>query len=488
MRPIKIPIIKYSLVLSLCWLCLKQVALAQNIEIVDIAPKSNLQRPNIILIVADDLGWGDVGFHGSPIQTPHIDQLAKEGLELDRFYVNPACTPSRAAILSGQYPGRAGLHRGVIRPNRKGGMPSEMLLLPEMLAEIGYEHRACLGKWHLGHSHVQYHPLNNGFTYFYGHYGGMVNYYTHKRKGQLDWHRNFDPCYDNGYATDLIGNEAVRFIEQRSPKESFFMYVAFNAPHTPLQSSRHYLEWYDYDPKKGIYSDTTGISPKDPRRTDWLGQGNTEKQTYSAMVSNMDDAIGRILEILERKKLTDQTLVIFISDNGGDVDWGANNLPYRGEKGQYYEGGIRVPAIIRWPEGGLKGGGQIDAVTGHIDIMPTIGQITGASTFAPQMIFDGESIYPLLLGDFAASQKERLFYLGEKAFCEGDWKLINGKELYYLVDDPYEKNDLAVKEPERLQAMQQKLKGLNKKINKKVKIDESYKVRKEWRMEGMEGF
>ncbi len=170
------------------------------------------KKPNIVILVADDLGWNDVGYHGSEIRTPRIDSLAKEGIGLDRFYVTPVCSPTRAGLMTGRYPHRYGLRDAVIPPWRDFGLAIDEECMPQLLARAGYTRRACIGKWHLGHSKKVYHPISRGFTHFYGHYNGAIDYFTHKRDGELDWHRNFDSNYDEGYATTLLADESVRFI------------------------------------------------------------------------------------------------------------------------------------------------------------------------------------------------------------------------------------------------------------------------------------
>ena len=168
--------------------------------------------PNIVLIVSDDQGWNDVGYHGSEVRTPHIDRLAREGVELDRFYACPVCTPTRAGLLTGRYAIRFGMQRAVNRPFLKTGIPASEVTLPETLADAGYVARAAIGKWHIGHYRRSHHPLSQGFTFFYGHYNGNIDYFTHHREGELDWHRDFEPSRDAGYSTDLIADEAAEFI------------------------------------------------------------------------------------------------------------------------------------------------------------------------------------------------------------------------------------------------------------------------------------
>jgi len=282
--------------------------------------------PNIVIVVADDLGWNDVGYHGSEIRTPRLDSLAREGVEFDRFYVCPICTPTRAGLMTGRYPHRFGLRDTVIPPWRDYGLSTDEACLPELLAEAGYKRRACIGKWHLGHSRRAYHPLSRGFTSFYGHYNGALDYFTHLREGELDWHRGFEASRDEGYSTTLLADEAVRFIEASDDAAPFLLYLPFNAPHAPLQAEPTALAEYGATNKPGR---------------------DAQRPTFSAMVTSLDTAIGRVLDSLEERGFTDNTLVWFFSDNGGEVKQGGNNKPLRGAKHTVWEGGVRVPAIVR---------------------------------------------------------------------------------------------------------------------------------------------
>ncbi|MEZ5367470.1 MAG: sulfatase-like hydrolase/transferase, partial [Bryobacterales bacterium] len=289
--------------------------------------------PNVVLIVSDDQGWNDVGFHGGEIRTPNLDRIASQGVELNRFYACPVCSPTRAGLATGRYPIRFGMQRAVCRPFLDVGVPPEEETVAEMLGRAGYAARGAVGKWHIGHSRLRYHPLRQGFTFFYGHYNGNIDYFTHMRDGELDWHRGFDSSYDEGYSTDLIADEAVRFIEEQAGGESpFFLYVPFNAPHAPLQVP---AKWLD----------------------DYASIGDKDRRTYAAMVAAMDAGVGRILEALDRTGVTNDTLVWFFSDNGGPGT--GDNTPLRAGKGTVYEGGVRVAAALRWP-GKVRAGGKVE--------------------------------------------------------------------------------------------------------------------------------
>lgn len=376
-------------------------------------PQGAKQKPNIIIILADDLGWGDVGYHGSDILTPHIDQLAREGVILNRYYVAPVCSPTRAGLLTGRYPDRFGLRQTVIPPWRDFGVDTAEVFLPEMLAVAGYNNRAILGKWHLGHSRKQYHPLQRGFTHFYGHYNGAIDYFTHKREGELDWHNDYEPSYDKGYATDLITEEAIRNIRDYTNSGSpFFLYLAYNAPHSPLQAKEEDLLKYDFDKNKPLFSDKKGYGEK--------GRGNTERQTYSAMVTCLDRNIGKIMKAIKENGIEENTLVIFHSDNGPAPREGGSSGVLRGAKFQEWEGGVRVPSVVKWPNG-FKGARQIDQVMGYVDVVPTILEIVGVQD-KPKRAFDGISMLPVLKGEKASI--DRHLYLGCGAVMDNYWKLV----------------------------------------------------------------
>ncbi len=433
------------------------------------------QLPNIVLLLADDLGWMDVGFHGSKIGTPNIDELAAKGISFDRFYVNSVCTPTRTAILTGNYPGRVGLRFSALSPNHKEGLPPATYTLAEMLRDAGYKNRACIGKWHLGHSHVKYHPLNHGFSYFYGHYGDMINYFTQMRRFERDWHRNYETCYDRGYSTDLIANEAVRFIEESAEEESpFFLYVPFNAPHTLLQAKEEDLLRNGFDPNQPLFKDKGSMF--------YYGKGNSKRQTYASMVSNMDQNIGHILQTLDRKGIRDNTIVIFLSDNGGDETNGALNKPLRAGKIAYYEGGVRVPAAIHWPAGGWTGGKRIDQVVGHVDLLPTLQEIVQSELPEGQLkTYDGQSLQNALYTEDLATAEDRHFYLAPNAIVSKDWKLIN-RELFHLKEDPYETKNVQTDYPDVYKKMLLMLDDLREDIEIKPQDDLSFKVQPEWKM------
>ena len=399
-------------------------------------------QPNIVLIVADDLGWNDVGFHGSDIQTPNLDRLASEGMELIRFYTAPVCSPTRAGLLSGRYPDRFNLRNYVYSPRHTGGLPPETETLPELLREAGYKRTAAFGKWHLGHSHIQYHPNNQGFDYFYGHYNGAIDYFTHKRDAELDWHRNNKPCFDTGYSTDLMEKEVIKFLNESDDYEPFFAYVAFNAPHSPMQAKEEDLKIYGYDPSIPEEDYPVGGSRSGESELDNYarqGRGNTLKQTYSGMVTALDRSIGNILHCLTEKNLAEKTIIWFLSDNGGAPKYGGNNTPLRGAKHTEWEGGIRVVSLLCWP-GKISAGTKNDRMIAYIDITPTLLKIAGSKH---QAGFDGINVWESIAGN---PLPKRYIFLGNTGIVSQEWKMNQG-ELFMIEQDMEEQNNIAQENP-----------------------------------------
>ena len=271
------------------------------------------ERPNIVIVLADDLGWGDVGFHGSEIKTPSLDALVGEGVELERFYTSPISTPTRAGLMTGRYPNRFGVRSAVIPPWREDGLDENEETMADMLARNGYKNRAIIGKWHLGHTKKVHYPMNRGFSHFYGHLNGAIDYFDLTREGELDWHNDWETCHDKGYSTELITQEAIRCIDAYEKEGPFMLYVAYNAPHTPLQAQEKDIK---------LYTDNfDSLTPKEQK-----------KATYSAMVSCMDRGIGAIVDALKKKGIMDNTFFIFFSDNGTAGVPGSSSGPLRGHK------------------------------------------------------------------------------------------------------------------------------------------------------------
>lgn len=397
--------------------------------------------PNIVHVIVDDLGWNDVGFHGSEIRTPVIDRLAAESLVLDRFYVTSICSPTRAGALTGRYPFRFGIWDGVISPKKRHGLPPSETTIPELLATAGYRQRALMGKWHLGLGSTMFHPLNHGFNEFYGHYNGAIDYFSRERSGQLDWHRNFESAHEEGYSTELLGDEAVRFICRQSADVPFYLLVAFNAPHSPIQSLREDLNAYGFDPETPLAPNTVaGIAMRE-NAADYgeRGRGNSVRQTFSAMTSAMDRNLGKILDALREEGFRENTIVVFHSDNGGIPKHGGDNRPLRGNKFTTWEGGTRVVSMIRYP--GRIEPGIYQGLACYLDLLPTLA--AAARVDYPADI-DGINLLP-----YVASRQvppERHLLLGEEAVVSQRWKLVDS-QLFDLRDDPYEKQDVSKDHP-----------------------------------------
>lgn len=358
--------------------------------------RSRPSAPNIILIVADDLGWGDVGWHGSKIRTPNLDRLAQEGVRLERFYSAARCSPTRYGLMTGELPIREGLMAGVIFPWHDTGIPAGKRTLPEALGATGYGERALVGKWHLGASRRAYHPMAQGFTSFYGIYGGAVDYFTRRTSGGgLDWTRDYQPVEEPGYTTELLSDEAVRIIERGGAARPYFLTLAYTAPHWPLQA-----------PDRDI-ADYSDVFAEEDRRK------------LAAMITLMDRGIGRVLAALERSGQANNTLVLFISDNGGELPSGGVNLPLRGAKGTGFEGGIRVPALMRWPDGGFVGGRSVEALFTYLDVKPTLLEIAGARADRG----DGESRLNALRANAAADNAERVLF-SHSGWGENEWTAV----------------------------------------------------------------
>ncbi|MEL6968541.1 MAG: sulfatase-like hydrolase/transferase [Bacteroidota bacterium] len=397
----------------------------------------SLIRPNILLIVADDLGWGDVGYLGSEISTPNIDALAEEGIRLDRFYTAPICSPTRAGLLTGRYPDRYGLRNNVVRPWLDFGLDTNETTLPEVLSMANYPNRGLIGKWHLGHSRQYYHPLARGYTYFYGHLNGAIDYFDKTREGERDWHENYTPNADKGYTTDLITAKALAKLEEyQAAAAPFFLHVAYNAPHSPLQAQPKYLRQVGYDPTQ-------------PRFMRGRGKGNTKRQTYAAMVANMDDGIGQLLDHLDSLNISENTLVFFMSDNGGTPYFGGDTGGLRGRKLTEWEGGVRCPAILRWPAK-FQGQRSIETPLAYIDLLPTLQNILGVRP-ADQKPLDGRDWSSVLLG--RQDTLDRTIYIGNGVVLAQRWKYFNHRytsqtlqlkksQLFSIDRDERERNNL----------------------------------------------
>jgi len=409
--------------------------------------KAKNNQPNILILLADDLGFGDVGFNGSDIKTPNIDRISSEGVRLNQFYSCPMCSPTRAGLMTGRYPLRFGLMRSVIPPHRDFGLSVNEETIADMLGKAGYNYRGIVGKWHLGHRRQEWLPVNRGFTHFEGCYNGAVDYLNRDRDGELDWHINNKPSKKDGYTTDLIGEAAIEFIKSVPQEEPFFLYVPFTAPHAPFQSK-------------------PGDMSKYPNR-----QGL--KKIYAGMVDCMDQNIGEILKSIEERGQLDNTFILFFSDNGGVLKVSSNG-ELRGAKLTPYQGGIRVAAAARWPAGGVIGGKVIEERMGYIDVFPTLMAIAKFNG-KPKNELDGLNVLPVMEG---AKLNDRNWFTYEDqsdvkienlAINNNEWKLVikrgapdsdNGtktNQLFRIAADPYEKIDLSVQNADKVEELTKEL-------------------------------
>jgi len=432
--------------------------------------------PNILLIVSDDQGYRDLGCFGSAeVKTPHLDRLAKGGVKLTSFYVAwPACTPSRGALLTGRYPQRNGIYDMIrneapdygykYKPGeyeatfeRIGGMDTREVLLPRVLKTAGYT-SGIFGKWDLG-VHKRFLPLARGFDDFYGFVNTGIDYYTHERYGVPAMYRNNSPTIaDKGkYCTGLFEREAVRFLKANH-KNPFFLYVPFNAPHgassldpiirSGAQAPEKFKKMYpalrsQAGTQPGTrYGKPATVLNRAARRLEFVGS-----------ITAMDAAIGKLLDLLDEYKIADNTIVIFFSDNGGGGS--ADNAPLRGRKGQMFEGGIRVPCIVRWP-GKIPAAATTDEFLTSMEIFPTLCAATGAAP-PKGMALDGFDMLPVLQGKMKSSRQEMFWQRRlDKGARVGHWKWVEssrGTGLFDLRTDLSEKHDLSKAKPEVLKMM-----------------------------------
>ena len=429
-------------------------------------------RPNILVMVADDLGWADVGYHGGDIDTPSLDQLAEQGVQLNRFYTTPICSPTRAALMTGRDPIRLGVAYGVILPWDNTGVHPDEHFMPQSFQSAGYQ-TAMVGKWHLGHAQMTYHPNNRGFDHFYGHLHTEVGFYPpFANQGGKDFQQNGISIDDDGYETYLLADEVSRYIRERDKERPFFMYMPFIAPHTPLDAPIALQKKYknintDLPPARSRQTDDT-------RRISAMMLQPSARPMYAAVVDAMDQAIGQVLQTLEDEGIADNTLVLFFSDNGGAAYsyGGANNAPLRGGKGETFEGGIRVVSLLRWPAM-LDSGQQFDQIMSVMDVFPTLAAAAGieaGNTFE----LDGRNMWPAIaLGETVSLEKPLMFaseipIYGSFKFTafDEDWKLVQEVEqeqlsitvtnyLFDIANDPNEYNNLASAYPDIVEQFSQ---------------------------------
>jgi len=440
---------RYALLIS--WLCFSLCAQAAS-------------QPNIVFLLIDDLGYADCGFNGGKeIKTPNIDRLAKSGTIIDSHYVQPVCSPTRSTLLTGRYPTHTGVYT-IVSPGAPWGLPLAERTLADALRSAGYR-TALTGKWHLGEFEKAYQPNARGFDHQYGHFFGMLDYYTHDRLNKLDWYRNGEPLKEEGYTTHLITKEACKVIETGDKSKPLFLYLPFNGVHSPFQAPDSYLKPYAHL------------------------KGNRQK--LAGMLAAVDEAIGQIEQALKQAGMLENTLIIFSSDNGGPPP--GDNTPLRDFKGTIYEGGTRAAAFATWP-GRIPADKRVTQPMHMVDWYPTLIKLAGGS-LEQKLPIDGLDVWPMLTKGAAAPHDAILSVSTQgparAAVRMGDWKLMvsgnadadtgeddgakkakkKGKAaagkyepvaLYNLADDPSESKNLADAQPERVKAMRTRLAELLK--------------------------
>ena len=422
-----------------------------------VADNMETTRPNIVLISMDDAGWKDFGYHGSKIKTPTIDRMVSEGVDLNHFYASPVCTPTRASLMIGRPASRIGITRahGAHAPNP---MPLGTITIGDVLKRSGYD-TALTGKWHLGNT-LDHGPNAFGFNHAHGFHGPWCDFYTHRtQKDKYDWHKNGEYIQEEGHCTDLETDFTIDFITSaRDKSKPFFIYVSYNAPHLPLQADEKWVA-----PYRDIFE-------------------TESRQFYAAMVTHVDASIQLIMDTLDSEGLSKETLVLFFSDNGGEksgkkgylnpvpeyrtttsIERYADNLPLRGWKGQFYEGGVRVPAFAYWP--GRLTPHKNDQPIAVYDILPTLASLTD-SPIPEGMTIEGLNVWDSIENQTELPERVIYCHVGKKQLVlKNNWKLIHygetpsegTDEMYNLADDPFEEHDLCEERPDMLAALKEEL-------------------------------
>ena len=428
-----------------------------------LASAQSTKQPDIVFFLIDDLGYADCGFNGGKdIKTPNIDRLAKSGTIIESHYVQPVCSPTRSTLLTGRYPTHTGVYT-IVSPGAPWGLPLAERTLADALRSAGYR-TALTGKWHLGEFEKAYQPNARGFDHQYGHFFGMLDYYSHDRLNKLDWYRNGEPLKEEGYTTHLIAKEACKVIASGDQSKPLFLYVPFNGVHSPFQVPDSYLKPYAHL------------------------KGNRQK--LAGMLAAVDEAIGRIEAALKEAGRLENTLIVFSSDNGGPPP--GDNTPLRDFKGSIYEGGTRAAAFATWP-GRIPADKRVTQPMHMVDWYPTLIKLAGGS-LDQKLPVDGLDVWPMLTKG-APSPHDAILSVSTQgparaAIRMGDWKLLvsgnadadggeddgaakakkKGKTagkyepvaLYNLVEDPSESKNLAGAQPERVKAMRARLAELLK--------------------------
>lgn len=403
-------------------------------------------RPNIVMIFSDDQGMNDVGCYGSEIETPALDQLASEGIRLTQFYAaSSICTPSRFGLLTGRYPHRSQDHllsalMFLSEDDKVRGIRAGETTYASRLQQLGYR-TALVGKWHLGHGDQMFWPTQHGFDSFFGHTGGCVDFFTLNYGNRADWYRGSELVTAEGYATDVITEEAISVLESsRDSGQPLYLHVAYNAP--------HFGKGWNQD--KASTQNLMQPKPDDLKLVSHIE--DPLRRSFAAKVVGMDASIGKLMAALNKLEMQENTIVIFMTDHGGDYEYGGSNLPFRGEKATLFEGGLRVPCIVRWP-GHVMPNSVSDRVSCAIDWYPTFAEVLGIDVPAG---LDGVSILSVLKGQSKTRSRTLKWMTGKHAMLDrkpwravrdGQWKWVQepGKTpmLFDMLADPHEKNDLA---------------------------------------------
>ncbi|WP_395746291.1 sulfatase-like hydrolase/transferase [Prosthecobacter sp.] len=462
---------------------LRLAALACLLSLLVLSPTTRAaqQQPNIVLIVSDDQGYPDLGCIGSkPLVTPNLDRLAAEGVRGTSFYVTwCACTPSRGSILTGRYPQRNGLYDMVrndlvnfghrydaeeyaVSPEMTLGLDVREVTIGDMMRKAGYA-TGCVGKWDMGQAR-RYLPLQRGFDFFYGHGNNGIDYYTHERYGVPSLFRGNERTEeDKGtYVTEVFEREALRFVNEHVGKKPFFLYLPFNAPHGASS--------FGEGTKEGERMRGEGVQAPEKYVAMYRGKVKDEKLArYCGAVTRMDEAIGAVMEAVEKAGQTQNTIFVFLSDNGGSGNGG--NAPLRGQKSTMWEGGLRVPFIMRWP-GKVPAGKVTDEFLTSLELVPTLLSAAGAKgpeggpSFAKATegktagSLDGFDLLPVLRGEAKSPRKEMFWQRrADKAARVGNWKWVEsgkGGGLFDLSTDLGEKKDLSAEKPEVVKMMRER--------------------------------
>jgi arylsulfatase A-like enzyme len=451
---------------------------------INFALASPADKPNVIIFVADDLGYADTGYRGSKIETPSLDRLAAEGVDIQRFYTAPMCSPTRAALMTGRNPNRLGVAYSVFLPWSSGGIHTSETFMSESFQAAGYQ-TAIIGKWHLGHAQQVFHPNARGFDHFYGHLHTEVGFYPpFSVLGGRDFQLNGESIIETtssehagdgkntaeNYETFLLAKQASDWIENRDDDKPFFLYLPFLAPHEPLAAPDDLVEKYQSleDKREAARSPSDSIS----RMAKLAGQ-KSRRPLYAAVVDAMDQAIGQVLDTLDQEGLTDNTIVLFFSDNGATRVFGrggGDNYPLRGGKAETYEGGIRVVSLMRWP-GKIPAGSQSSNIMTVMDVFPTLAAATGIQA-NNEYEFDGINMLTNLTANKTIKRDNSIFFASEIprygsfnfTVFDDEWKLVQWveqdllsttvkNELFRVADDPGEFNNLAQQHPDIVQEL-----------------------------------